>query len=343
MNYFSSSPILAKDLMDPEAVPLTPGKFEKDLALQFLSGQYSGWPVVDSTRKILGVVTELRLLQACSRVPSLDDLRVEDTMSSPVFVYENDSLDVVMNLMVKRQVLRMPVVEEQKLIGVISRGHVLRHCLPISSSPSQFAFSCVWCERVHDPSDGPARTEGWRDLASFLSTHHLTFSDIDLAQTYCPSCLQTLQALQTTPRNRSESEPGEVGPRVLVVDDDPAVAGMLDQALKGWGYDVKVARNGREGLDVVSRLPVDGILLDMHMPVMDGRTMLDELRWLGHQMPVLMMSGASEEQTLRQLLKEGAQGFFVKPFHLDSLQNACRKFIHNNEVEAQTAPRFHVA
>jgi hypothetical protein len=46
MDDLSSSPILAKDVMDPEAVPLTPGKFDKDLALQFLSGQYSGWHVV---------------------------------------------------------------------------------------------------------------------------------------------------------------------------------------------------------------------------------------------------------------------------------------------------------
>ncbi|MEO8327923.1 MAG: response regulator, partial [Nitrospirota bacterium] len=166
-------------------------------------------------------------------------------------------------------------------------------------------------------------------------------------QTYCSSCLQILQALETTSpgvsRDETEARAQEVRPCMLVVDDDPSVARLLDRALQEWGYEVVIARNGREGLDVVGRLPVDGILLDMHMPVMDGRTMLDELRWLGHQMPVLIMSGASEEQSLRQLLKEGAQGFFVKPFHLPSLQKACRKFIHHNEGEAQASARFHVA
>lgn len=44
--------------MDPEAVPLRPGKFDKGLVLQFLSGQYCGWPVVDSQGKTLGVVTD---------------------------------------------------------------------------------------------------------------------------------------------------------------------------------------------------------------------------------------------------------------------------------------------
>ncbi|MFZ1744354.1 MAG: hypothetical protein WAU17_00420, partial [Nitrospirales bacterium] len=86
MNHLFSSSPLAEDLMNTAAVPLRPGRFEKGLALQFLSGQYSGWPVVDSTREILGVVTELRLLQACSRVNSLDELRVEDTMTTPVYV-----------------------------------------------------------------------------------------------------------------------------------------------------------------------------------------------------------------------------------------------------------------
>ncbi len=119
MNHLSSSSMLAKDLMNSEAVPLTPGTFEKDLALQFLSGQYSGWPVVDLNRNKLGVVTEVRLLQAVSRLTLLDDLRVEDTMSSPVSVLENDPLDVVLNLMVQRQVLRMPVVGNRNLVGVI--------------------------------------------------------------------------------------------------------------------------------------------------------------------------------------------------------------------------------
>ena len=346
MNNLSSSPTVAKDLMNADAVPLRPGIFEKDLALQFLSGQYSGWPVVGPTRKILGVVTELLLLQACSRLHAMDGLRVEDTMATPVYAFEQDSLEKVLKMMVEKQVLRMPVVgEEGKLVGVISRGHVLRHCLPFSSSSPTFVSSCAWCERVHDPLDGQARAKGWRDLSSFLSRHHLEFSDVDLAPTYCPSCLQTLQALRATSRSQSpgESKDQEVRPCLLVVDDDPSVSGMLVEALQEWGYDALVAGNGREGLNVVRRRRVDGILLDMHMPIMDGRTMLDELRWLGHQMPVLMMSGGSDERALRQLLQEGAEGFFLKPFHLNSLKNTIRQVLTKQEDGAQVSSRFQVA
>ena len=347
MNNLFLSSLLAEDLMNTAAIPLRPGRFEKGLVLQFLSGQYSGWPVVDSTREILGVVTEHRLLQACSRVNSLEDLRVEDTMSTPVYVLEQDSLDAVMKEMVHSQVLRIPVVRGRQLIGVISRGDVLRHSLPFSSPTSQFVFSCAWCERIHDPSEGLVGADGWQVLDAYLARHQLTFSDIEPAQTYCPSCLEILQALQTTSpgvsRAGTDALVQEVRSCLLVVDDDPSVAGFLDQALQEWGYEVLVARNGREGLDLLDGRCVDGILLDIHMPIMDGRTMLDELRWLGHQMPVLMMSGASEKPLLRRMLQEGAQGFFLKPFHLASVQQACRKIFQNDAVKAESSSRFHVA
>lgn len=121
-------------------------------------------------------------------------------------------------------------------------------------------------------------------------------------------------------------------PSILVVDDDPSVAQMLHDALETWGYDVFLAHNGREGLHVLTGQIVDGILLDIHMPVMDGPTMLDEMRWLGYQMPVVVMSGDLNGPALRQLVKEGAQGFMVKPFSLPSLRKLCAKVFENSGV-----------
>ena len=120
-------------------------------------------------------------------------------------------------------------------------------------------------------------------------------------------------------------------PCILVVEDDPSGAGLLENVLSNWGYHVCMARNGREGLDVVANHAIDGILLDMHMPVMDGRTMLDELRWLGYQMPVLVMSGGLDLPALRQLLNEGAQGFFLKPLNLKSLKQSCQQIFGMDE------------
>ncbi|HBP86174.1 MAG TPA: hypothetical protein DD706_00590, partial [Nitrospiraceae bacterium] len=229
MNHLALSPTLAKDVMDSQAIPLTPGKFEKDLALQFLSGQYCGWPVVDSTGKILGIVTDLRLFQAVSCLNSLDDLKVEDTMTTPVYVHENESLDKVWNVITQQQVQRMPVVNDQNLVGVISRARVLQHCLALSSASSRSVSSCAWCKRVQDSPAAKPGTKGGRDLASFLSMDPLKFSEIDLAHTYCPSCVQTLQALNTASGNLSSDEMKiqEDRPCILVVDDDPSVTGLL--------------------------------------------------------------------------------------------------------------------
>jgi two-component system response regulator (stage 0 sporulation protein F) len=283
------------------------------------------------------------LLQAVSCANSLDDLKVEDTMTTPVYVLEHEPIGLVLNLMVQRQVLSMPVVANRNLVGVISRTQVLRPCLP--KTLSSVVPTCPSCERVDDLAGGSVGKGAWKDLALVSAMHHLKSSDSGAGHTNCPSCHQTFQSLRTTSECLSpEASDGKpTRPCLLLVDDDSSVAAVLSDVLQEWGYDVLIARNGREGLDIVGRRSIDGILLDMHMPVMDGRTMLDELRWLGHQMPVLMMSGGSDERVLRQLLQEGAQGFFMKPFHLSSLQQACQQIFKTNAVEEQTSRQTQVA
>ncbi len=129
---------------------------------------------------------------------------------------------------------------------------------------------------------------------------------------------------------------------LLVVGNDSAVTGMLSEVLQKWGYDVLVAENGWEGLVLAGYHEVDGMLVDMHMPIMDGRTMLSELRWLGYQTPVLMMSSESDEAMRRQLLVEGAQGFFMKPVDLPSLNQVCQQVFTRHEVEEPAASYFNI-
>ena len=132
-------------------------------------------------------------------------------------------------------------------------------------------------------------------------------------------------------------------PSILVVDDDPSVLEMLHDALDLWGFDVFLAKNGREGLNVLANQKVDGILLDMDMPVMDGLTMLDELRWLWYPMPVVIMSGGVKGPALCQLVKEGAQGFMSKPFSLSFLRDVCASIFQNQGADGRSADHSHVA
>jgi CheY-like chemotaxis protein len=131
-------------------------------------------------------------------------------------------------------------------------------------------------------------------------------------------------------------------PSILVVDDDPSVLEMLHDALNLWGFDVFLAKNGREGLDVLARHKVDGILLDMDMPVMDGLTMLDELRWLGYPIPVVIMSGTVKVPSQHQRGVVGAQGFMSKPFSLSFLREVCATIFENQGVEGRSVGQSHV-
>jgi len=107
--------------------------------------------------------------------------------------------------------------------------------------------------------------------------------------------------------------------KILVVEDESAISSLLGEVLKDWDCDVLIATNGREGLDFLKTERVDGIMLDLEMPIMDGCTMLDELRWQGDHTPVIVMSGGVDSNVLRNMVKEGAQGFLQKPFTLQTL------------------------
>ena len=141
---------------------------------------------------------------------------------------------------------------------------------------------------------------------------------------------------------KNDSPTSTLLPSILIVDDDPSVLEMLHAALDLWGFDVFLAKNGREGLNVLASQKIHGMLLDMDMPVMDGLTMLDELRCLGYPLPVVIMSGDVNRPTRRQLAKEGAQGFLDKPFSLVFLREVCATIFEKQEADGHFAYHFQV-
>lgn len=142
----------------------------------------------------------------------------------------------------------------------------------------------------------------------------------------CPTLASPLNTSEIASSRKNEAQWNtNSNCRCLMIVGNDSATGMLKYPLEQWGYDVVSARNGWEALVLAGRRPVDGMLVDMDMPIMDGPTMLRELRWLGYQIPVLMMSNELDEDVHRQLLMEGAQGFVLKPPHLQSLQQICRQ------------------
>lgn len=101
--------------------------------------------------------------------------------------------------------------------------------------------------------------------------------------------------------------------KVLVVEDDPDLAALEADVLKLRGHEVDVASNGREALEAVERSRPDLILLDIKMPVMNGREFADEYRRReAATAPIMVVTAADDAQ--RRAAEVGASGWIAKPF-----------------------------
>jgi two-component system nitrogen regulation response regulator NtrX len=100
---------------------------------------------------------------------------------------------------------------------------------------------------------------------------------------------------------------------VLVVDDVPALAEQYAYDLKRLGgYDVRLARDGREALDRLETEPVDCVILDLEMPGMDGFDVLRALARSGSEVPVIVYTGTGDYDRCIQAVRLGAYGFVDK-------------------------------
>ncbi len=116
--------------------------------------------------------------------------------------------------------------------------------------------------------------------------------------------------------------------QVIIVEDDPMVAEIVRQYV-GHNNELAIAgafSNGQEALDYIRAHPVDLILLDYYMPVMDGRAFLTKLRAEGYLADVIMVTAASEAHNVAELYSYGVSDYLIKPFDYNRFQVALKKF-----------------
>ena len=111
-------------------------------------------------------------------------------------------------------------------------------------------------------------------------------------------------------------------PRILVVDDDVALARIVAFVLKDEGFDVEVANDGNTGIVMAQANRPDAVVLDLRMPGKDGKAVFRELREMGIDSPVLILSAYDARQAAQEL---SAQGYMNKPFEPERLAEALRK------------------
>lgn len=101
---------------------------------------------------------------------------------------------------------------------------------------------------------------------------------------------------------------------ILVVEDDNEIRNGVEIYLRNQGYDVITASNGKEGLEAIEVREPHLAIVDIMMPVMDGVTMLMQLRARNYEFPVIMLSAKSEEMDKIMGLNMGADDYVTKPF-----------------------------
>ncbi|KAB0267502.1 response regulator [Microvirga brassicacearum] len=112
---------------------------------------------------------------------------------------------------------------------------------------------------------------------------------------------------------------------ILVVDDEWAIAEVLEALLSDEGYRVIIANNGRQALDRMSEWPPDLIMLDFMMPIMDGKATLAALQENPRtaEIPVILMSSLPEETIAQRCT--GYSVFLRKPFRIAAVLDVIEK------------------
>lgn len=105
---------------------------------------------------------------------------------------------------------------------------------------------------------------------------------------------------------------------VLIVEDEPAVRGLLSLMLESEQYRVRTAEDGQEALDQVEAARPDAILLDLNLPRVDGWQVIASLdrNFHAQNVPIIALTAGTKKVTVGQ---QGIKAFLSKPFDLDTL------------------------
>ena len=117
--------------------------------------------------------------------------------------------------------------------------------------------------------------------------------------------------------------------KILVVDDEPQLAGFVKMRLEANNFEVAVASDGRDGLKKGSENKPDLIILDILMPNLDGFSMLAKLREDEEtkSLPVIILTAKDTPDSVAKALKLGANDYIVKPFEARILLEKIRKLV----------------
>ena len=118
--------------------------------------------------------------------------------------------------------------------------------------------------------------------------------------------------------------------RILVVDDEDNITFLLDATLRHFGYEVRIARNGREALAAVAELAPDLVLLDVMLPDLDGFEVVRRMRFDGSKVPVLFLTARDTTDDKVRGLSLGGDDYVTKPFSVEEVIARVQAILRRN-------------
>ena len=130
------------------------------------------------------------------------------------------------------------------------------------------------------------------------------------------------------------------GISILVVDDNEAIREAIAVILLGHGYRCESAKNGIEAMQRVRQGRFDAIVTDLEMPEMDGIALTRKLSKYFPDLPVMIMTGLSDDDCKEIAFRAGAREFLSKPFDVHNLVRKLRRMLlGHNLAKEQVAPK----
>jgi two-component system response regulator AtoC len=122
---------------------------------------------------------------------------------------------------------------------------------------------------------------------------------------------------------------------VLVVDDEPKMQRVLEIMLKRMGLEVTSASNGDQALGVLETETIDLVMSDLRMPGMSGIELMQALRNLGNDVPVIIMTAYGTIDSAIDAMKLGASDYIVRPFEIDALEIIVNRILSSRQMHQQ--------
>lgn len=131
--------------------------------------------------------------------------------------------------------------------------------------------------------------------------------------------------------------------RILVIEDDKAVAAFIRKGLDELGYNVDVATDGKEGLILATSEPYDVLIIDRMLPQVDGLTIVQTLRSSKMSVPILILSALGEVDDRVRGLEAGGDDYLTKPFAFSELKARLEALMRRSQSTETPVTRLDVA